>query len=34
MNDWETVERLSGTPYPIAHSWDCSGCRWKPEGVP
>ena len=28
-----TPEYQTGTPYPIAHGWDCSGCRWKPEGV-
>lgn len=20
-----------GTPYPMAHGWDCSGCRWMPD---
>ena len=24
----------TGTPYPIAHRFDCDGCRWKPEGTP
>lgn len=23
----------NGEPYPIAHGWDCTGCRWLPEGV-
>lgn len=23
----------TGTPYPIAHGFDCTGCRWLPEGV-
>lgn len=25
-----TEEYPSGTPYPIAHGWDCTGCRWLP----
>lgn len=25
-----TVEYPTGMPYPLAHGWDCSGCRWKP----
>ena len=29
-----TPEYQTGTPYPIAHGWDCSGCRRKPEGAP
>ena len=28
-----TPEYPTGTPYPIAMSWDCAGCRWLPEGV-
>lgn len=24
----------TGTPYPMAKGWDCTGCRWKPEGTP
>lgn len=24
----------TGTPYPIAHGFDCAGCRWLPEGAP
>ncbi len=28
-----TDEYPSGTPYPLAHGWDCSGCVWLPEGV-
>lgn len=20
----------NGEPYPVAHGWDCSGCRWLP----
>lgn len=20
-------------PYPVAHGYDCRGCRWLPEGV-
>ena len=27
-----TPEYPSGTPYPIAPGWDCSGCRGLPEG--
>ena len=23
----------NGEPYPVAHGWDCSGCRWLPEGA-
>ena len=23
-------EYPTGTPYPIAHGWDCNGCRLKP----
>ena len=23
----------NGERYPEAHGWDCSGCRWLPEGV-
>lgn len=29
-----TDDYPTGTPYPIAHRFDCDGCRWKPEGVP
>lgn len=29
-----TAEYPTGTPYPMAHGWDCAGCRWLPEGVP
>ena len=25
-----TPEYPTGTPYPIAHGWDCTGCRLKP----
>lgn len=28
-----TPEYPSGTPYPIAHGYDCTGCRHLPEGV-
>lgn len=27
-----TDDYPTGTPYPIAHRFDCDGCRWKPEG--
>ena len=23
----------NGEPYPIAHGWNCAGCRWLPDGV-
>ena len=23
----------NGEPYPAAHGWDCTGCRWRPEGT-
>ena len=23
----------NGEPYPVAHGWDCCGCRWLPEGA-
>lgn len=26
-----TPEYPSGTPYPMAMGWDCSGCFWFPE---
>ena len=26
-----TAEYPTGTPYPIAHGFDCSGCRWLPK---
>lgn len=25
-----TQEYPTGVPYPIAHGWDCTGCRLKP----
>jgi hypothetical protein len=25
-----TAEYPSGVPYPMAHGWNCEGCRWKP----
>ena len=25
-----TDEYPTGTPYPMAHGWNCDGCRWKP----
>lgn len=25
-----TAEYPSGTPYPMAHGWNCEGCKWKP----
>lgn len=25
-----TAEYPTGTPYPVAHGWDCDGCRWRP----
>ena len=28
-----TPEYQTGTPYPIANGWDCSGCRLLPAGV-
>lgn len=21
----------NGEPYPVAHGWNCTGCRWLPE---
>lgn len=29
-----TDDYPTGTPYPMAKGWDCTGCRWKPEGMP
>lgn len=26
-----TEQYPTGTPYPIAHNFDCEGCRWKPQ---
>lgn len=26
-----TDDYPTGTPYPIAHGFDCAGCRWLPE---
>ena len=41
-NDW-FVDRCAthdgrgigpnGESFPVAHGWDCTGCRWLPEGV-
>lgn len=28
---WKTSEGLD-LPIPVREGWDCSGCRWKPEG--
>ena len=28
-----TAEYPAGTPYPLAHGWDCRGCRWLPDHV-
>lgn len=25
-----TADHPTGTPYPMAHGWDCNGCRWLP----
>ena len=25
-----TAKYPAGTPYPMAHGWRCSGCRWLP----
>lgn len=29
----ETPEYPTGTPYPVAHGWDCTGCRWRPKEI-
>lgn len=23
----------NGEPYPLAHGWDCAGCKWLPESA-
>lgn len=23
----------NGEPYPLAHGWDCRGCRWLPDAA-
>lgn len=28
-----TAAYPTGTPYPIAHRWDCSGCRLLPKDI-
>lgn len=25
-----TAEHPAGTPYPVHHGYDCTGCRWRP----